>query len=193
MQSREEKLKRLDDILHQIIVEWYERVKTNFVTEEDSRQLGLEPEIKLFHGTGNHRIKFSRVRELDVTYGLAATEQIGNLHIESSVNNKSSHFDYDSFVDRLESHYWRSRHEKPWTQEGFDRFAYGDLLRFDPRMGHSVSLDIRPDRADIIRLSFRVNSRYEDLLMQNSEVLRDLVENYCLAPLKRIYAESYRE
>lgn len=193
MQSREEKLKRLDDILHQIIVEWYERVKTNFVTEEDSRQLGLEPEIKLFHGTVNHRIKFSRVRELDVTYGLAATEEIGHLHIESSVNNKSSHFDYDSFVDRLESHYWRSRHEKPWTQEGFDRFAYGDLLRFDPRMGHSVSLDIRPDRADIIRLSFRVNSRYEDLLMQNSDVLRDLVENYCLAPLKRIYAESYRE
>jgi hypothetical protein len=193
MLSREEKLKRLDNILNQIIVEWYERVKTNFVTEEDSRELGLEPEIKLFHETGNHRIKFSRVRELDVTYGLAAKDFPGSLHIESSVNNKSSRFDYDTFVDRLESYYWRSRHEKPWTQQEFDRFAYGDLLRFDPRMGHSVSLDIRPDKADIIRLSFRVNPRYEDLLMQNGEVLRDLVENYCLAPLKRIYAESYRE
>jgi hypothetical protein len=193
MLSREEKFKRLDDILRQIISEWYERVKVNFVTEDDSRQLGLEPEIKLFHDNGSHRIKFSRVRELDVTYGLAAKNLPGNLRIESSVNNKSSRFDYDSFIDRLESHYWRSRHEKPWTEEGFDRFAYGDLLRFDPRMGHSVSLDIRPDKADIIRLSFHVNPRYEDLLMQNSEVLRDLVENYCLAPLKRIYAESYRE
>jgi hypothetical protein len=193
MLSREEKFKRLDDILRQIISEWYERVKVNFVTEDDSRQLGLEPEIKLFHDNGSHRIKFSRVRELDVTYGLAGKNLPGSLRIESSVNNKSSRFDYDSFIDRLESHYWRSRHEKPWTEEGFDRFAYGDLLRFDPRMGHSVSLDIRPDKADIIRLSFHVNPRYEDLLMQNSEVLRDLVENYCLAPLKRIYAESYRE
>jgi len=38
-----------------------------------------------------------------------------------------------------------------------------------------------------------VNPKHEDLLLSRQDVLRDLIENYCLAPLKRIYAESYRE
>ena len=60
-------------------------------------------------------------------------------------------------------------------------------------MGQSVTLDIRKDKADIIRLSFGVNPQHEDLLLGRKDVLRDLIEEYCLAPLRRIYAESYRE
>jgi hypothetical protein len=60
-------------------------------------------------------------------------------------------------------------------------------------MSHSVSLDIRKDKADIIRLTFVLDSRHEDRLMGRVELLKDLLETYCLAPLRRIYAESYRE
>ena len=193
MSAREQRFEQLDQILHQIIDDWYERVKGNYVTEQDSRELGVEPEVKLFHNLKNHRIKFSREEELDVTYGLGLLEENGRPVIESSVNNKSAGFDYDLFTNRLKSHYWRSRTEKPWTDPAFDRFTHQDLLLFEPVMGESVTLDIRKDKADIMRLFFEINLEHEDLLLQNCEVLRDLIEDYCLAPLRLIYAESYRE
>jgi|AP95_1055475.scaffolds.fasta_scaffold22179_1 hypothetical protein len=193
MLSKEEKLKQFERITHQIVDDWYERVKQNYVTEEDSRDLGIGPELKSFHETGNHRIKFVREKELDVTYGLGVRRNDEQFMVESSVNNKSDGFDYEAFVNSLKSHYWRSRNEKPWTEADFDHFTYQDLLSFKPLMGQSVTLDMRKDKADIIRLSFGVNPLHEDLLLGRKDVLRDLIEEYCLAPLRRIYAESYRE
>jgi hypothetical protein len=186
-------LEKLNGVIERIVVDWYERLKEHYVTDEDSRELGVEPEVKYFGEFGSHRIKFSRKNELDVTYGLAAEGRNGSLVIVTSVNNKSKGFDYEAFVERLKSHYWRSRFEKPWTKPEIDHFAYGDLLHFEPRMGHSVSLDIRKDKADIVRLAFRVEPAHEELLLENSDLLRDLIENYCFSPLKRIYAETYRE
>ena len=193
MLSKEEKLKQFERITHQIVDDWYERVKQNYVTEEDSRDLGIGPELKSFHETGNHRIKFVREKELDVTYGLGVRRNDEQFMVESSVNNKSDGFDYEAFVNSLKSHYWRSRNEKPWTEADFDNFTYKDLLSFKPLMCQSVTLDMRKDKADIIRLSFGVNPLHEDLLLGRKDVLRDLIEEYCLAPLRRIYAESYRE
>ena len=193
MLSKEEKLKQFERITHQIVDDWYERVKQNYVTEEDSRDLGIGPELKSFHEAGNHRIKFVREKELDVTYGLGVRHTDEQFMVESSVNNKSDGFDYEAFVNSLKSHYWRSRNEKPWTEADFDHFTYQDLLSFKPLMGQSVTLDMRKDKADIIRLSFGVNPHHEDLLLGRKDVLRDLIEEYCLAPLRRIYAESYRE
>lgn len=193
MKARQEKFRQLDEILRRIIETWYERVKENYVSEDDSKLFGITSELKSFHKSKNHRIKFSRKNELDVTYGLRAKHRDGQLWVESSVNNKSAGFDYDAFVEKLEAYYWRARLEKPWTHSGFDRFTHGDLLQFEPRMGRSVSLDVRREKADIIRLSFAIRIEHEDLLMSHKDVLQDLVENYCLAPLKRIYAESYRE
>ena len=186
-------LRQLDEIARRIIDDWYERAEENYVTQEDSRQLGVEPEVKRFHQKGNHRLKFARRKELDVTYGLGAHSQNELLLIEASVNNKSEGFDYDLFVEKLKSFYWGSRHEKPWTDPEFDHFSYADLLKFDPRMSHSVSLDIRKEKADIIRLAFALSPTHQDRLMERPGLLFDLIENYCLAPLKRIYAESYRE
>ena len=128
MFSKEEKLKQLEQIIRRIVVNWYERVKQNYVTEDDSRDLGVEPELKCFHGLMIHRIKFSRQKDLDVTYGLGVSHKDERLIVESSVNNKSEGFDYEAFVNGLKSHYWRSRNEKPWTDPGFDRFTYEDLL-----------------------------------------------------------------
>ena len=59
--SKEEKLKQFEQITHQIVDDWYERVKQNYVTEADSRDLGIGPELKSFHEKGNHRIKFVRL------------------------------------------------------------------------------------------------------------------------------------
>ncbi len=193
MNSPEDGLQQLDKIAREIIDDWYERAKENYVTQEDSRQLGVEPEVKRFHRKGNHRVKFARRKELDVTYGLGAYSKDGKVLIEASVNNKSAGFDYDLFVEKLKAYYWGSRHQKPWTDPEFDHFSYADLVDFDPRMSHSVSLDIRKDKADIIRLGFALNPSHKDRLMERRGLLFDLIENYCLAPLKRIYAESYRE
>ncbi len=192
MLSKEEKLKQLEQITRQIVVDWYERVKQNYVTVDDSRDLGVEPELKCFHRLMIHRIKFSRRKELDVTYGLGVSREDERLLVESSVNNKSEGFDYEAFVNGLKSHYWRSRSDKPWTEPDFDHFSYEELLLFEPVMGRSVTLDKRKDKADIIRLHFEVNPDYEDLLLEHKEILRDLIDDYCLAPVKRIYAESYR-
>ncbi len=193
MNAPEEALQQLDKIAQEIIDDLYERAKENYVTQEDSLQLGVEPEVKRFHQKGNHRLKFARRKELDVIYGLGAYCKEGIVLIEASVNNKSAGFDYDLFVEKLKAYYWGSRHEKPWTDPEFDHFSYADLVHFDPRMSHSVSLDIRKDKADIIRLGFALNPSHKERLMQRRGLLFDLIENYCLAPLKRIYAESYRE
>ncbi len=193
MADRKKNLALLDDILKETIRSWFERVKSNYVTVEESRQLGVEPEIKYFEESGVYRIKFSRAGELDVTYGLGALDDGPVMLVESSVNNKSDGFDYDAFVERLREYYWRSRNDKPWTESPFDRFTHGDLMPFEPIMGESVLLDTRKDRADVIRVRFPVNPRYEELLAKNRETFRDLVANYCLHPLKRLYAESYRE
>lgn len=187
-----ERLNTIDEIISSIVKEWYERIKKHYVTTEESRELGVEPEVKCFHEFAHHRIKFARQDELDVTYGLAVTESDGRITIVSSVNNKSERFDYDLFAERLKSHYWRSHHEKPWTEPEIDHFAYSDLLEFEPTMGKSVSLEIRKDKADIVKLSFAIYPQHEELLMERNDLLRDLIENYCLYPLQRIYAESYR-
>jgi len=187
------KLKQVDTVLERIISGWYERIREFYVTDDESKELGVEPELKCFHRFGNHRIKFSRQGELDVTYGLAFEVRDDRIIIVASVNNKSNGFDYDSFVERLKAHFWSSRNEKPWTDPEFDHFAYGDLLLFEPRMGKSVSLDIRKDKADIVHLYFEVDPQRESLLLGKTELLSDLVENFCLNPLKRIFAESYRE
>jgi len=193
MSASNEKVEKVEAAIEAIFSRWYERIKEHYVTEEESKELGVEPEIKCFLKPGNNRLKLSRQNELEVTYGLAAQVRDNQLFVVSSVNNKSQGFDYDSFVERLKAHYWRSRNEKPWTDPKFDHFAYGDLLLFEPRMGMSVSLEYRKDKADIVRLYFAVDQQYEQLLLENGELLQDLLENYCLNPLKRIYAESYRE
>jgi hypothetical protein len=58
-------------------------------------------------------------------------------------------------------------------------------------MGHSVTLDSHKDKADIIRLNFPVSSLHLELLVRRQDILGDLVDEYCLAPLKRIYAETF--
>lgn len=183
----------LNQTLHRIIESWYQRVKANYVTVTETQELGVEPEIKRFHEGGKHRIKFAREQELDVTYGLEAVVRNDGVYVDASVNNKSSGFDYDSFVRRLQDRYWGIRHEKPFLQPGLDHYAYQDLLPFDPIMGHSVQLDLYEDKADVIRLLFKIGRHAAALLPEHQQLFHELIENYCLSPMKMAFAESYRE
>ena len=189
----EESKKLLEDVIRNILLSWYERVKPHYVTVEDSQQLGVEPELKYFDEESSYRLKFARLDELDVTYGLTILEQEGQLIVASSVNNKSSGLDLGSFMEKLKAYYWRSRNEMPWTHAYFDRFTYEDLMPFEPLLGETVYWDVRESKADIVRLQFRLNPRHVDQLLKDRSPLRDLIENYCLYPLRRIYAESYRQ
>lgn len=191
--SADDKAPKIDAILHGLIEHWYQRVAANYVTEKDSRELGVEPEIKRFHEPAKHRIKFARPNELDVTYGLEVREHNDLIFIVASVNNKSSGFDYRSYVDRLQKYYWRARSDKPWTEPEVDHFAFSDLLAFEPVLEKSVRVESRLRRADIVHLDFEVTEKGGDLLEERHDLFADLVEEYCLAPMKRTYAECYRE
>lgn len=191
--SADDTARRIDDILYRLIENWYRRVASNYVTEQDSKELGLEPEIKRFHEPGKHRIKFARANELDVTYGFQVNERASLTFIVASVNNKSKGFDYRSYVERLQKHYWSARSDKPWTDPEADHYAFSDLLAFEPVLGESVEVESRVRRADIIRLYFEVTRKGADLLEDREDLFTELVDEYCLSPMKRIYAECYRE
>ncbi|HSR66557.1 MAG TPA: hypothetical protein VLU25_01330 [Acidobacteriota bacterium] len=191
--SADDKARTIDAILYGLIEHWYKRVAPNYVTEKDSHDLGLEPEIKRFHEPAKHRIKFARPNELDVTYGLEVRERHGLIFIVASVNNKSTGFDYRSYVDRLQKYYWRARSEKPWTEPEVDHYAFSDLLAFEPVLDKSVRVESRVRRADIVHSDFEVTEKGGDLLEERDDLFADLVDEYCLAPMKRIYAECYRE
>ena len=191
MASPEEKKRLLNDAIYHIMEGWYERCKPHYVTEEESRQLGVEPELKYFEDQHSFRIKFGRAEDLDVTYGLSLIEVEGQLVIVSSVNNKTTGFDLDAFMEKLKAYYWRARNEKPWTRPAFDRYTYEDVMPFEPHLGGTVFLDARESRADIVRLHFLLNPDHEDQLLAHGEILGDLIENYCLSPLRRTFAEAY--
>ncbi|HSR52623.1 MAG TPA: hypothetical protein VLV83_17505 [Acidobacteriota bacterium] len=191
--SADDKARRIDDILYRVIEHWYRRVASNYVTEDDSKELGLEPEIKRFHEPAKHRIKFARAHELDVTYGLQVKERADIIFIVASVNNKSKGFDYRTYVDRLQKQYWRARSDKPWTEPEVDHYAFSDLLAFEPVLDESVEVESRLSKADIIRQYFEVTPKGAQLLEDREDLFSDLVDEYCLAPMKRIYAECYRE
>ena len=97
MSAKKDRVGKVEATIEAIFTKWYERIKEHYVTEEESKELGVEPEIKCFLKPGNNRLKLSRQNELDVTYGLAARLRDGQLFVVSSVNNKSQGFDFDSF------------------------------------------------------------------------------------------------
>ena len=53
--------KAIDELLSQIIDEWYERVSPHYVTHPvDSGGQEREEELKCFHDKKGHRIKFNK-------------------------------------------------------------------------------------------------------------------------------------
>jgi hypothetical protein len=185
-------VKLIDGALEAIIDQWYLSVSDYYVTAEkkaENQEIQIPEELKRFHDESGHRIKFNK-GDLDFTYGLCVVQDGGEL--EASVNNKVPNFNYPELVRRLSSYYDASR-EKPI--EGFkklkkvrncDVFALPDDLR------NNISVEQREGKADIVRLAFGIQDTYLDELTADPPAFMEVIHHYCVAPLRRIYAEVYR-
>lgn len=186
-------IKLINDTLEAIIDQWYLSVSDYYITAEKKREnpaLDAPEELKRFHDENGHRIKFNK-GDLDFTYGLSVAAAEG-CKLEVSVNNKVPNLDYGELMRRL-SFYYRSAKEKPL--EGFKklkRLRNCDAFNLPDDLEKSITVEQREGKADIIRLTFGVRDEYLDDLVSDPPNFMDAIHQYCVAPLRRIYAEVYR-
>ncbi len=194
MDDQTEVQKAIESVLGLIIDEWYGRVSSYYVTSErlaEDSSLDQEEELKRFHDENGHRIKFSK-DELDFTYGLRSFQLDGELLIEISVNNKVENFNIDEFQNRLKDHYLRTGKESLPTPYELRNRSYEDVFELDSNFEDAVTLEVREGKADIMRLSFRLNARLLPKLASKPVASKTLVENFCVTPFRNIYASVYR-
>jgi hypothetical protein len=184
----------IDKSLEAIIDQWYLSVSDYYVTSEKKKEnpeLQIPEELKRFHDETGHRIKFYK-GDLDFTYGLCLMNPNEDCILEVSVNNKVPNFNYGELVRRL-AVYYQSNQEKPI--EGFKKVKKinnGDVFRLKDDLQESIKLETREGKADIVRLSFRVEGEYLDELISDPPNFMELIHKYCVAPLRRTYADVYR-
>ena len=110
----------------------------------------------------------------------------------SSVNNKVPNFNYGELVRRL-AEYYQANKDKPI--EGFKKLRKVrncDIFHLPEDLNGSITLETREGKADIVRLSFGIEDEYLDELIAEPPNFMELIHQYCVAPLRRIYAEVYR-
>jgi len=156
--------KAIDELLSQIIDEWYERVCPHYVTHSvDSGGQEREEELKCFHDKNGHRIKFNK-DALDFTYGLKSQWAKEHCVIQISVTNKVENFDYLDFQRRLVSHYQALGNRKVPTPYQLRTHSYQDIFQLEPNLEDAFSVENREEKADIMSLSFRLKERFSEEL-----------------------------
>jgi len=194
MDDRKEAQEAIESVLGLIIDEWYGRVSSYYVTAErlaEDSSLDQEEELKKFHDQNGHRIKFSK-DELDFTYGLRSFWLDDALLIEISANNKVENFDISEFQERLKNHYLQmGKHSLPTPYELRSR-SYDEVFELDSNFEEAFSVEVREGKADIMRLSFRLNPQLLPKLASKPVASKTLVENFCVTPFRNIYASVYR-
>ncbi len=184
--------KAIDELLSQIIDEWYERVSPHYVTHPvDSGGQEREEELKCFHDKNGHRIKFNK-DELDFTYGLKSQWTEEHCVIEISVNNKVENFDYLDFQRRLVSHYQTTGSRKVPTPYQLRTHSYQEIFQLQPNLEDAFSVENREKKADIMSLSFRLRERFSEELAARPVSGKQLIEDYCVSPFRSAYAAVYR-
>jgi hypothetical protein len=184
----------IDEALRGIIDQWYLSVSDYYVTIEkkvESPEIEASEELKRFHDETGHRIKFAK-GELAFTYGLSLLSTADECSIEVSVNNKVPEFNYGELARRLAVHYEAAR-SKPL--EGFKRIKKArncDIFSLSDDLQSSISIEQREGKADVVRLCFGLNDQYLDELIADPPTFMDVIHQYCVAPLRKIYAEVYR-
>jgi hypothetical protein len=184
----------IDKALETIIDQWYLSVSDYYITSEkkaENSDLDGPEELKRFHDETGHRIKFNK-GDLDFTYGLCLMSEVEDCVLEVSVNNKVPNFDYEELVRRL-SLYYQSNKEKPVA--GFTKlkkFHNCDVFHLPENLQSCIRLETREGKADIVRLSFGVEEEFLEDLIADPPGFMELIQQYCVAPLRRIYAEVYR-
>jgi len=184
----------IDETLEAIIDQWYLSVCDYYLTAEKKAanpSLEAPEELKRFHDATGHRIKFNK-GELDFTYGINLESGADGCELEVSINNKVPNFDYGELVRRL-SYYYEETKAKPI--EGFKKFKkvrHSDVFALPEDLQNNVTVEQREGKADIIRLAFELKDEYLEELASDPPNFMDLVHQYCVAPLRRIYAEVFR-
>ncbi len=184
--------KAIDELLCQIIDEWYERVSSHYVTHPvGSGGQDREEELKCFHDKNGHRIKFDK-DGLDFTYGLKSQWAEEHCVIEISVNNKVENFDYLDFQRRLVSHYQTTGSRKVPTTYQLRTHSYQEIFQLEPNLEEAFSVENRENKADIMSLSFRLKERFSEELASRPISGKQLIEDYCVSPFRSAYAAVYR-
>jgi hypothetical protein len=184
----------IDKALEAIIDQWYLSVSDYYITFEkksENPEIQAPEELKRFHDETGHRIKFNK-GDLDFTYGLSFMTDSDTGILEVSVNNKVPNFNYSELVRRLAAYYELNR-DKP--VEGFKKLKKAknsDVFDLPADLQKSIKVETREGKADIVRLAFGVQDEYLDELISDPPNFMELIHHYCVAPLRRIYAEVYR-
>jgi hypothetical protein len=187
-------VKLIDDALEAIIDQWYLSVSDYYVTAEkkaESPGLDRAEELKRFHDESGHRIKFNK-EDLDFTYGLSVDSGTDGCVLEVSVNNKVPRFDYGELTRRLAVYYEGARNR---PIEGFKKLkgvCNRDVFVLSNDLKKSIAVETREGKADIVRLSFGLPEHHLEELVSDPPTFMETIHQYCVAPLRRIYAEVYR-
>jgi hypothetical protein len=185
-------VKTIDNALGAIIDQWYLSVSDYYITLEKKAEnpaIQIPEELKRFHDETGHRIKFNK-GDLDFTYGISVLTE--SSQIEASVNNKVPDFNYKELVRRLTAYYETARNNPIEGYKKLKKVRNGDVFALPEDLQRSVFVEQREGKADIIRLSFDIQDQYMEELTAEPPVFMELIHQYCVAPLRRIYAEVYR-
>jgi len=185
----------IDGSLEAIIDQWYLSVSDYYVTSEkkaENPDIQVPEELKRFHDETGHRIKFNK-GDLDFTYGLSLMADTEDCVLEVSVNNKVPNFNYGDLTQKLAA-YYQSAKDKPI--DGFKKLKKvrnRDIFEFKEDLQDSIKVEEREGKADIVRLSFGVQEEFLEELVADPPNFMELIHQYCVAPLRRIYAEVFRK
>jgi hypothetical protein len=184
----------IDKALEAIIDQWYLSVSDYYVTIEkkaENLELQIPEELKRFHDENGHRIKFNK-GDLDFTYGLSLMSDDEECALEVSVNNKVPNFNYAELVRRL-AVYYKTEKDKPI--EGFKKLKKTrnfEIFELPENLQDNIKVETREGKADIVRLSFQILDDHLEEMISDPPNFMELIHQYCVAPLRRIYAEVYR-
>jgi hypothetical protein len=194
MSQNSEIQQSIEKVLKIIIDEWYEKVSSFYITVEainENPSLSTVAELKRFHDEKGHRIKFDK-DDLDFTYGLRTFWEDANLMIEVSVNNKVENFNTPAFRQKLAVHYQKAGRELVPTPAELKTFSYNEVFELDSNFSDAFSVERREGKADIMRLSFRLNPDLVAKLAARPVSSKKLVEAFCVTPFRNVYASVYR-
>jgi hypothetical protein len=182
----------IDKALETIIDQWYLSVSDYYITAEkkaENPEIQIPEELKRFHDENGHRIKFNK-GDLDFTYGLSLISE--GEALEASINNKVPNFNYSELVRRM-ADYYKTAKDKPI--EGFKKIKKArncEVFGLQENLKDSIKVEAREGKADIVRLTFEVQPDHLEELISDPPNFMELIHQYCVAPLRRIYAEVFR-
>jgi hypothetical protein len=185
----------IDGSLEAIIDQWYLSVSDYYITSEkkvENPDIRIPEELKRFHDETGHRIKFNK-GDLDFTYGLSLATDTDDCILEVSVNNKVPNFNYEDLTKKL-SAYYQSAKDKPI--DGFKKLKNVrncEVFELKEDLQECIEIEEREGKADIVRLSFSVRDAHLEELVADPPNFMELIHQYCVAPLRRIYAEVFRK